>query len=265
MGKAPALDGVAAPGEWDDALVLRRANDPWPHDTMSQRTNVTYDAADLGCAVRMKHDGSHLYVLCEISDDLLYNLDTDEWAPAPGEPRKGRTPEPPRQKPYWKSPEGKEDWGYWGDCFEIGICANTNGGYRSFPVTGPADTNRFAECWKVQGNISYGRIMAGSLLQKWVDDGAMKCAMKHEAKKGYVLEWSIAFNPCFAVGDGQYYEPGKSPAMGMQLFLLDADTPESAAASLNKLIHHQGVWPYCGTGSKKSRVNWARLVLKGTK
>ena len=180
-GKAPTLDGVVAEGEWDDALTKRKANDPLPHDTMVQKLNVTYDPADLSCTVRMKHDGERLYILCEIVDNLLYNLDTEEWAPMTYTNR---------AKPYWKSPEGQEDWGYWGDCFEVGLCAKTNGGYRYFPVTGPAETNKpaecWAECWKVQGNISYGRVMAGSLLQKWVDSGAMKCAMKRGEKgKGY--------------------------------------------------------------------------------
>ena len=160
FGKAPALDGVVARGEWDDALVVRRAADPWPHDTMVQKLDVTYDAADLGCAVRMKHDGSRLYILCEITDDLLYNLDTEEWVP-------DKFKDWP--KPYWKSPAGQEDWGYWGDCFEVGLCANMKGDYKSFPVTGPADPKKPAECWKVQGNISYGRVMGGPALQDWVE------------------------------------------------------------------------------------------------
>ncbi len=253
FGKAPVLDGVAAKGEWDDALVLRRAADPWPHDTMSQQLNVTYDPADLACAIRMKHDGARLYVLCEITDDLLYNLDTEEWVP---DSYKSRT------KPYWKSPPGKEDWGYWGDCFETGICANMDGAYKSFAVTGPVDANKPGECWKVQGNISYGRVMTGEVLKDWVEKGAMRCAMKRLAKgRGYVLEWSIALNPCFAVGEGKFYEPGKSPAVGLQIMLLDVDTPEAAKGKLNPLINHQGVWPYCGKGPKKAKLNWAKLSL----
>ena len=109
FGKPPTLDGVAAQGEWDDALVVRKAADPWPHDTMAQQLNVTYDPADLACAVRMKHDGRRLYVLGEVTDDLLYNLDTEEWAPQPEPPRKGREPSPPRQKPYRKGPPGQVD------------------------------------------------------------------------------------------------------------------------------------------------------------
>ena len=253
FGKPPTLDGVAAQGEWDDALVVRKATDPWPHDTMAQQLNVTYDPADLACAIRMKHDGARLYILCEITDDLIYNHDTEEWAP---DAYKGRT------KPYWKSPAGKEDWGYWGDCFEVGLCAHMEGDYKSFPVTGPADPQKPGECWKVQGNISYGRIMGGDVLQTWIEKGAMRCAMKRLAKgQGYVLEWAIARDPCLAAGDGKFHEPGKSPAMGLQLLLIDVDTPEAAKGKLNPLISHQGVWPYCGTGPKKGRVNWARLHL----
>ncbi|MGD0897034.1 MAG: hypothetical protein ABR915_04300 [Thermoguttaceae bacterium] len=247
------MDGVVDKGEWDDALVIRQAADPWPHDTMVQKLNVKYDPADLACTVRMKHDGVRLYVLCEIVDDILYNLDTEEWIP---EKYKDR------QKPCWKSPAGQEDWGYWGDCFEIGICANMKGDYKSFPVTGPVDPSKPGECWKVQGNISYGRVMTGDVLKEWVDNGFMKCAMKRlEKGKGYVLEWSITLNPCLAVGEGRYYEPGKSEPLGLQLTIVDVDTPEAGAGHPHPLIHHQGIWPYCGKGPKKARVNWARLYL----
>ena len=81
LGKAPVLDGVVAQGEWEDALVVRQAADPWPHDTMVQKLDVKYDPADLACTVRMKHDGTRLYILCEIADDLVYKLDTEEWVP----------------------------------------------------------------------------------------------------------------------------------------------------------------------------------------
>ena len=62
-------------------------------------------------------------------------------------------------------------------------------------------------------------------------------------------------------GGGTYYEPGKSNPMGMQLIILDVDTPEAGQGHIHPLISHQGVWPYCGQGPKKSRVNWARLYL----
>jgi hypothetical protein len=254
LGKAPVLDGAVGQGEWDDAVVVRQAADPWPHDTMVQKLDVKYDPADLGCAIRMKHDGARLYILCEITDDALYNLDTEEWAPDKFKDR---------PKPYWKSPAGQEDWGYWGDCFEVGICANMKGDYKSFPVTGPVDPKKPGECWKVQGNISYGRVMAGEVLKDWVEKGHMQCAMKRlEKGKGYVLEWAIAFNPCLAVAEGKFHEPGKSEPLGMQLILVDVDTPEVSKSHLHPLIHHQGVWPYCGKGPKKSRVNWARVCLE---
>jgi hypothetical protein len=256
LGKAPVLDGVVAKGEWDDALVVRQPADSWPHDTMVQKLDVKYDPADLACAIRMKHDGARLYILCEITDDVIYKLDTEEWVPDKHKDR---------PKPCWKSPAGQEDWGYWGDCFEVGICASMNGPYKSFPVTGPVDAQKPGECWKVQGNISYGRVMAGEVLKDLVEKGHMQCAMKRlEKGKGYVLEWAIAFNPCMAVGDGKFYEPGKSEPLGMQMIIVDVDTPEASQGHLHPLINHQGVWPYCGKGPKKAKVNWARVSLETT-
>lgn len=253
FGTAPVLDGEITAGEWDDALFIRKANDPWPHDTQEQKLKVTYAAADLGVVIRMKHDGTRLYILTEVTDDILYNLDTPEWVPANITNR---------GKPIWKSPPGQEDWGYWGDCFEVGLCANFNGPYKILPITGPSDPAKPGECWKVQGNISYGRIMGGDKLQEWVDSKAMQCAMKRRAKgQGYIEEWAIAFAPCLATGEGKYHQPGSKDPIGMQLNIVDIDAPEATKDHPNRLLHHQGIWPYNGRGPKKARVNWARLFL----
>lgn len=253
-GQAPMLDGRVAAEEWSDALIVRRVNDPWPHDTQVQKLNVTYPAADLGCAIHIKHDAKHLYVLAEVTDDLIYKLDSEEWIP-------GKFAD--RGRPAWKSPPGQEDWGYWGDCFEIGLCANIAGPYKFLPITGASDPAKPGECWKIQGNISYGRIMAGDAMQPWVASGALRCAMqRREDPKGYVQEWAIALDPCLTVGDGTCVRPGAEQPIGMQLILVDVDTPESASGHLHPLINHQGVWPYNGRGPKKSRVNWAKLFLE---
>ncbi len=251
LGQPPKLDGVIGKGEWDDALTVRSGAEAWTYDAMAGKSNISYKPKDLACTLKLKHDGKRLYLLGQITDDLLYKLDTPEWAPAAGN----------RAKPYWQSPAGQADWGWWGDCFELAICANLEGGFAHFPFTGPGDPQRPGECWKIQGNISYNRVMAGKVMQPWVAAKYIQCAMKPVTKpRGYILEWSIALNPCLATGGGKFYTPGKSAPMGLQLMLIDLDEHQSGQGHWSN-IHHQAVWSYSGAGGKKERRNWGRLVL----
>jgi hypothetical protein len=218
---------------------------------MSGEAGPRYDGDDLAVAIRMKHDGGRLYMLAEVRDDLIYGVDTPAWAP---------TAAPGRARPYWDSRGAGEDWGWWGDSVELGICANMDGGYERFPFTGPADADRPGECWKVQGNASYGRLMTGPVLAGWAEAGHMRCVIRRTAA-GYRQEWSIAFDPCLATGPRAFYEPGRSGAMGFGLLVLDLDRRADGAGHWSN-IHHQAVYWKPTDAGKKARANWARLVLE---
>lgn len=248
-GSAPTLDGRVDRGEWDDALVLRRAGEPWAYDAMADRREVRYVGDDLGVTLKMKHDGQRLYLLAEVTDNLIYGIDTPRWPP---------TAARDRAAPYWDTPGAGQDWGWWGDCVEVGICANLSGDYHTLPYTGPVDPARPGECWKVQGNVSYDRLMAG-VGSTWVEAGHLRCAIRR-TPTGYVQEWSIAFDPCLATGGGSHYTPGQSPPMGLQLLVLDLDRQADGQGHWSN-IHHQAVWSYTGRAGKKQRPNWARLIL----
>src|SRR5688572_21511823 len=75
FGVTPKLDGVIAPGEWEDAAELRGVRD-WT----AEFSEVSSDS-DLALKGWVKHDAECLYFAFEISDDLLYGIDTERWLP----------------------------------------------------------------------------------------------------------------------------------------------------------------------------------------
>ncbi len=74
-GKTPSVDGVISPGEWDDATQLYGVTDWTP------QFSKTTDSKDLALHGWVKHDGKRLYFAFEITDDVLYGIDTPRWLP----------------------------------------------------------------------------------------------------------------------------------------------------------------------------------------
>lgn len=74
-GKTPKLDGVISPGEWDDATQFFGVNGWTP------QFSRTTDPKDLSLHGYVKHDGKRLYFAFEITDDVLYGIDTPRWLP----------------------------------------------------------------------------------------------------------------------------------------------------------------------------------------
>ncbi len=76
QGSTPQLDGVIAPGEYDDASQL---------DDFSAWTPQFFEVQsreDLYANVWLKHDGQALYVAWDVTDDVLYGFDTPRHLPA---------------------------------------------------------------------------------------------------------------------------------------------------------------------------------------
>src|SRR5438477_7901852 len=74
-GKTPVLDGVISPGEWDDATQFSGVADWIPQFTR------TTDSKDLSLRGYVKHDGRRLYFAFDVTDDVLYGIDTSRWLP----------------------------------------------------------------------------------------------------------------------------------------------------------------------------------------
>ena len=75
FGKAPVLDGSLVQGEWSDATEIQGVRDWVPE------FSPVNDAADLSLRGWVKHDDDWLYFAFEITDDILYALDTGRWLP----------------------------------------------------------------------------------------------------------------------------------------------------------------------------------------
>src|ERR1051326_9015039 len=74
-GSSPKLDGVLSPGEWEDATAFQGVQQWTP-----QFSPVTSDA-DLSLRGWVKHDGRRLYFAFDVTDDVLYGIDTPRWLP----------------------------------------------------------------------------------------------------------------------------------------------------------------------------------------
>jgi solute:Na+ symporter, SSS family len=70
LGTTPAVDGVVSPGEYADATTFTGVSDWVP------QFSPTRDPKDLSLKGYVKHDGSRLYFAFEITDDVLYGIDT---------------------------------------------------------------------------------------------------------------------------------------------------------------------------------------------
>jgi hypothetical protein len=79
-GITPKTDGVLSPGEYDDAFTF---TSPFT-DGQMQWVNEFYPVltpAELSLQGWIKHDHEALYLAFNISDDFLYAIQGDRWAP----------------------------------------------------------------------------------------------------------------------------------------------------------------------------------------
>src|ERR1035438_833867 len=86
-GRTPVLDGVISPGEWDDASRFTGVLD-WSHTF-----TATTDPRDLAVTGYVKHDGTRLYFAFDVTDDVLYGIDTPRWLPKENPKAHELTPE----------------------------------------------------------------------------------------------------------------------------------------------------------------------------
>ncbi len=228
-GKTPKIDGVISPGEWDDATAFSGV-EGW----ISQFSPVR-DPLDLSLRGFVKHDGSRLYFAFQVTDDVLYSVDTPRWLP------------PNNAHAHELSPRG---WPWFGDEIELLINA-TNRWAGNESVAGDGTS------WQMVCNATKSRaggIGRGGLLEgeprssqsawdtygRWIRRGAQECAVKlNPAGKGYSMEWAVRFDPCLEVGPGTFYSVGMGKrAVGLNIALGDLDQPERGAGNFGN-FHHE--------------------------
>src|SRR5690242_17107867 len=192
-GSTPKLDGVISPAEWSDATEFGGVEGWKP-----QFLPVT-DAKDLSLRGWVKHDGSRLYFAFEVTDDVLYGIDTPRWLP--------------RNNP--KAHElTREGFPWFGDEIEVLINATNR-------WSGNEDSAGNGQSWQMVCNLTKSRkggVGVGGLLEgeprrllsawetygRWIESGAQECVAKPRPG-GYVIEWAIRFDPCLEIEPGVFY------------------------------------------------------------
>lgn len=249
-GKTPVLDGVLSPGEWNDATMLEGTKGWTP------QFSPTTDTKDLSLKAWVKYDDERLYFAFEVTDDVLYGIDTERWLPK-------------------KNPKAHElsrdGWPWFGDEMELLINASNH-------WEGDEDARGDGQSWQMVCNLTKSRlggIGAGGLLegeprakeyawnhyQQWIKSGAMQAVAKRKPEgKGYIIEWSIAFNPCLEVAPGQFFKPGgKEMVMGLNIAVGDLDEKARGEGNFGN-FHHED-W-FAGEKDKRTHVRqWGTLRL----
>jgi SSS family solute:Na+ symporter len=238
-GKTPVLDGVISPGEWDDATAFSGVEGWKP-----QFSAVT-GTKDLSLKGYVKHDGKRLYFAFDVTDDVLYGIDTPRWLPSNNPKAHDLT---------------REGFPWFGDEIEVLINASNH-------WTGKEDSAGNGASWQMVCNLTKSRkggVGAGGLLegeprrnenawrqyQEWILSGAQECAAKPKpGGKGYIIEWAASFNPCLEVEPGVFYSTsmGDRP-MGLNILVGDLDEPEKGTDNPYG-FHHENSF----AGSRNTR------------
>jgi SSS family solute:Na+ symporter len=246
-GKTPKLDGKISPGEYSDASEIRGVLDWTPQFA------PTADPRDLALRGWVKHDGRFLYFAFEVTDDVLYGIDTPRWLPDNNPKVHDLT---------------REGFPWFGD--EMEILMNP-----PFLWTGSENAAGNGRSWQMvcnltksrRGGVGRGGILEGeprrdeaawNTYQRWIAEGAIDCAAS-VVKKGapgkepsvYVLEWAIRFDPCLEVEPGVFYTPAMGDRkMGLNIALGDLDEKERNNDNPYH-FHHEDWW----AGHKNTRTN----------
>lgn len=237
-GSTPTIDGTISKGEYDDAILINGVggwNDQF-YKTPTQNPD------DLSVTVWIKHDGKNLYFAFDITDDILYGIETDRWTPD--------------ENPDHVHDMTKAGFPWFGDGVELLINAS---------YTWPKEVGTFnygdARSWQIVCNHSKSLldgIGKGGLIQgeqrdspiawenheKWIRSGDMKAVTKVKPdKSGYIVEWMVSPKCLQVEKDKQvYWSPEMGIVkMGLNIGVQDLDKRDTAPANWGR-FHHEPWW-----------------------
>lgn len=227
-GTTPKLDGIISPGEWDDAATFTNAG--W-----IPQFSPTTDASDLSLKGYVKHDANRLYFAFDVTDDVLYGIDTPRWLPD----------ENPKAHEL-----SRAGFPWFGDEMELLINAANR-------WTGDEDSAGNGSSWQMVCNLTKSRkggVGTGGLLegeprsvesawntyQKWILSGAQEAVARPKpGGHGYVIEWAVNFNPCLEVSPGTFYSTAMGDRqMGLNIALGDLDEKDRGTGNFGH-FHHE--------------------------
>jgi hypothetical protein len=229
-GTTPMLDGILSPGEWDDATRFTGVLD-WT-STFSPVT----DSRDLALTGFVKHDGKRLYFAFDVTDDILYGIDTPRWLP------------PENAQAHELTPKG---YPWFGDEMELLINASNKWVGHEGAAGSGASWQMVCNLTKSRlGGIGKGGLLEGeprsklsawNTYRRWIETGAQQAvARRKPSGKGYIIEWAVRFNPCLELGPGKFYSSALGDRdMGLNIALGDIDTPEKGNGNFAHFHHEQ--------------------------
>ncbi|MCU1328552.1 MAG: hypothetical protein JWN34_3922 [Bryobacterales bacterium] len=239
-GKTPKLDGIISQGEYADATAFD--NTGWT-PTFSPTTNPK----DLSLKGYVKHDGRRLYFAFDVTDDVLYGIDTPRWLPN----------ENPKAHEL-----SRAGFPWFGDEMEVLINATNK-------WEGNQDSVGDGTSWQMvcnltksrKGGVGIGGLLEGeprrsdsawNTYQKWILSGAQEAvAKKKPGGHGYIIEWAVNFDPCLEVEPGKFYSPAMGDRrMGLNIALGDLDGKEVGEGNFGN-FHHEDWF----AGGPKTRTN----------
>ena len=230
---------MISPGEWDDATTFEGVAGWIP------QFSPTTDPKDLSLRGYVKHDAKRLYFAFDVTDDVLYGIDTPRWLPEKNPKAHSLT---------------REGWPWFGDEMELLINASNR-------WTGDESAAGNGSSWQMVCNLTKSRkggVGKGGLLEgeprssasawntyhKWILSGAQEAVAKVKpGGNGYIIEWAVNFNPCLEVEPGKFYSASLGDrAVGLNIALGDLDQKERGAPNFGN-FHHEDWF----TGAKDTR------------
>jgi SSS family solute:Na+ symporter len=254
-GKTPKLDGVISPGEWDDATQF------FGVDGWTPQFSPTTDPKDLSLHGFVKHDGKRLYFAFEVTDDVLYGIDTPRWLPDVNPKAHELT---------------REGFPWFGDEMELLVNATNKWNAKGGAVGDGTSWQMVCNLTKSRkGGVGKGGLLEGEprkeksawdTYQKWIMSGAQDAVVKVKpGGKGYIIEWAVNFNPCLEVEPGKFYSKAMGDRqMGLNIALGDLDAKPAGEGNFGN-FHHEDWF----AGEKNLRTDlrqWGTLwIIAGAK
>ncbi|WP_020209183.1 sodium:solute symporter family transporter [Gilvimarinus chinensis] len=251
-GESPVFDGWVNSDEYHDATKLEGI-DGW----MAQFSPVK-DKSDLSGEVYIKHDGEYLYFAFDITDDLLYGINTERWLPE----------ENPRAHEL-----SREGFPWFGDGVEVLINAENKASMKEGELNkgNGSSWQMVVSTHKSRlGGLQEGGLLEGeerSLksawdnYQSWILSGAMQAKVRIKPDfSGYSLEWRIKPDPTMEISPGVFWSPKMSMTeMGLNIAVGDLDEPHKENWGG---FHHENWW----SGERDKRTwlkHWGTMHLYG--
>ncbi|MCC4834261.1 sodium/solute symporter [Shewanella sp. 10N.7] len=256
-GLTPIFDGKVTAEEYSDATQISGV-EQWTAQFSPVKT-----AQDLSGNVWIKHDGLHLYFAFDITDDVIYGIDTSRWLPKENPQANALT---------------REGFPWFGDGVEVLINAENKwrnedgelnkGNSRSWQMVASTHKSRL-------GGVGVAGLLEGeerSMLsawdtyQRWIfnKDIEVKVHIKTEAEGyGYTMEWKIRPEATLEISSGQFWSADMPlTQMGLNIAVGDLDHAIDGEGNWGN-FHHENWW----SGEKDKRTwlkQWGVMNLYGS-